>query len=185
MSVWTIGLLFFLVVTSTGNAENSGFSTPVSPISYTSTELHAFRSQSLCSTGLFNSDIPKEMRRRKRGRSGGVRRRLRARKFKPYLPSVIMGNVQSLNNKIDELCANTKFLHDFRTASLMSFTETWLNSSHTDELVNIDGFKLLRGERTAESGKKEGECVFILMNNGVTLTTRQSGDILVLTISRY
>ena len=143
-----------------------GLSTPVSPpILYTSAELHSYRGQPLCNIArLSNSDIPKEIRRRKRGRPGGVRRRMRARNYKPYLPSVIVGFVQSLNSKIDELYVNTKYLHDFRTASLMSFTKTWLNSSHTDDLVNIDGFKLLRGDRTADSGKKSGGGVCVYLN---------------------
>ena len=73
-----------------------------------------------------------------------------------YLPSVIMGNVQSLINKIDEISANVQYFHDFRTASVMSLTETWLRNSHNDALVEVDGFKLLRGDRTEESGKAGG-----------------------------
>lgn len=45
-------------------------------------------------------------RKRKRGRRGGVRQRLRRRGFRRLpLPSIILGNVQSLRNKIDELQA--------------------------------------------------------------------------------
>ena len=68
--------------------------------------------------------IPKELKRRKRGKASGIKKRLKTRKFKPFIPSIIMGNVQSLANKLDELHGNVKYMHEFRNASLMSFTET-------------------------------------------------------------
>ena len=52
--------------------------------------------------------------------------------------------MQSLINKIDEISANCKYLHEFRNASILSFTETWLADHHMDSHVSIDGFKLLR-----------------------------------------
>ena len=165
MNVFWIGLLILLLLTSSGNGENDGFSTPVRPnLSYSASELYALRDHQLCNRPpLFNSDIPDEVKPRKRGRAGGVKKRMRSRKHKPYLPSLIMGNVQSLNSKIDEICANVKYFHDYRTASILSFTETWLRTCHTDDLVNIDGFKLLRGDRTEDSGKKcgGGVCMYI------------------------
>ena len=47
----------------------------------------------------------------KRGRAGGVRKRLHSRKSKPVLPSLIMGNVQSLRNTTDELAAHVSELY--------------------------------------------------------------------------
>ena len=130
------------------------FETPVSPLTYSSDELRELNtafSRGVPTTTTIN--IPKEPNRRKRGKAGGLRRRIRACKQKPYLPSVIMGNVQSQINKIDEISANVQYFHDFRTGSVMSFTETWLRNSHNDALVEVDGFKLLRGDRTEESGE--------------------------------
>ena len=98
--------------------------TPVSPLTYSSDELRELNtafSRGVPTTTTIN--IPKELNRRKRGKAGGLRRRIRACKQKPYLPSVIMGNVQSLINKIDEISENFQYFHDFRTASVMSFTE--------------------------------------------------------------
>ncbi len=57
------------------------------------------------------------------------------RKHKPVLPSLIMGNVQSITNKTDELAANVRYMQDFRNVSVMSFTESWLNDKHQDEHV--------------------------------------------------
>ena len=76
------------------------FEMPVTPLTYSSNELRELNtafSRSIPTTTTMN--IPKELNRRKRGKAGGLRRRLRASKQKPYLPSVIMGNVQSLISK--------------------------------------------------------------------------------------
>ncbi|PIK46347.1 hypothetical protein BSL78_16796 [Apostichopus japonicus] len=75
-----------------------------------------------------------------------------------------MGNVQSLSNKIDELCANVNYLNEFRNASLMSFTETWLTEHHNDAHVSVNGFKLMRGDRTTDSGKEKGGGVCLYVN---------------------
>ncbi|PIK39885.1 hypothetical protein BSL78_23277 [Apostichopus japonicus] len=110
------------------------------------------------------ADIPKEIKKRKRGKPGGVKRRIRRQKCKPFLPTIIMGNVQSLSNKIDELCANVNYLNEFRNASLMSFTETWLTEHHNDAHVSVNGFKLMRGDRTTDSGKEKGGGVCLYVN---------------------
>ena len=78
------------------------------------------------------------------------------RKCKPYLPTVILGNAQSLCNKMDEVRANVQFSDEFRTRSLLCFSETWLNETITDTSIGVEGFILSRGDRTKESGKKQG-----------------------------
>jgi len=103
-------------------------------------------------------------RRRKRGRKGGVRARTKRRGNKLHLPSIILGNVQSLNNKVDELCARAKFLSEYRTASVLCFTETWLKSETPNNHIEPDGFSVYRADRTAESGKELGTggvCLFV------------------------
>ncbi|KAJ8020889.1 hypothetical protein HOLleu_40600 [Holothuria leucospilota] len=104
------------------------------------------------------------MRKRKRGKAGGIKKRLKRHKFKPFLPSIIMGNVQSLNNKTGELHGNVRCLQEFKNISLMSFTETWLTEVMPDECLNIEGFKLLRGDRNfdlAEKQKGRGVCLYV------------------------
>ena len=61
--------------------------------------------------------------RTKRGCCSGVNERARRRRFKPALPSIIMGNVQSLRNKPDELETCVRYLHEFREASLLCLTD--------------------------------------------------------------
>ncbi|KAJ8364456.1 hypothetical protein SKAU_G00132870 [Synaphobranchus kaupii] len=58
---------------------------------------------------VFLDNIPPELRRpvarRKRGRRGGIRNRLRRRYTRPPLPSIILSKLRSLNNKVDEIRA--------------------------------------------------------------------------------
>ena len=102
--------------------------------------------------------IPPELRkppgrRKKRGRRGGVRRRLRARHTKPPLPSIILTNLRSINNKLDEIQAYTRYCSVFREASLLCFTESWLHSSVPDSACEIEGFTLVRADRDISSSK--------------------------------
>ncbi|PIK53399.1 Anaphase-promoting complex subunit 7 [Apostichopus japonicus] len=122
-----------------------------SPIRYDSDTLRSLQSRRDQPTHNWMHSLPKEMRKRRRGKAGGVKKRQKRCKGKPFLPSIIMGNVRSLNNKIDELQANARYFQEFRDISLMSFTETWLNDNITDESMYIDGFKLLR-DRTIYPG---------------------------------
>ena len=82
--------------------------------------------------------------------------KLKKRKFRTPLPTVVFGNVRSLNNKTVELVAATKFLTEYKNCCLMCFTETWLHESVPDSHIQIDGFQLARADRTRASGKKKG-----------------------------
>ncbi len=54
-----------------------------------------------------NNDHPNNCRRRKkhRGRRAGISNRLRKRAHSPPLPSILLANVQSLENKMEDLRA--------------------------------------------------------------------------------
>ncbi|KAI3360249.1 hypothetical protein L3Q82_014566 [Scortum barcoo] len=80
-------------------------------------------------------DVPRELKRRRRGRRAGVERRARRRCYRPVLPSIIMGNVRSLPNKMDELVALTRHQRENRECSLLLFTETWLTALTPDTAV--------------------------------------------------
>lgn len=107
----------------------------------------------------------------RRGRKkGGIRARLKREKCKyRSLPSVIMANVRSLRNKIDELQANVNYMHQYRTASILAFTETWLNKNDNDDTLSIDGFGIpLRLDRDNESTGKQcggGVCLYVKLCN--------------------
>ena len=133
-------------------------------ISYSTHELRVIGVQ--CKedfTTFANSTLPKDICKRKRGKKGGVKQRLRELGCKPYLPSLILGNVRSLQNKMEELCSNVKYANEFGSASQTCFTETWWSENIADSHVNIEGFAIFRADRTNDSGKTKGGslCVFV------------------------
>ncbi len=75
-------------------------------------------------------------RRKHRGRRAGIRNRLRKRAHSPPLPSILLANVQSLDNKMDDLRARISFQRDIRDCNILCLTETWLTPSVPDNAVN-------------------------------------------------
>ena len=66
-----------------------------------------------------------------------MRTRTTKREFKPFLPTVIFGSVQPLNNKLDELHTNVQYHENVRTCSLMSFSEIWLHDKIADVSMTV------------------------------------------------
>ncbi len=91
------------------------------------------------------------------GNSAGIRNRLRKRAHSPPLPSILLANVQSLENKMDDLRARISFQRDIRDCNIICLTETWLTPSVPDtDVTPSDNFSVLRMDRTAEAGKSKG-----------------------------
>ncbi len=67
-----------------------------------------------------------------RGNSAGICNRLRKRAHSPPLPSILLANVQSLENKMDDLRARISFQRDIRDCNIICLTETWLTHSVPD-----------------------------------------------------
>ncbi|KAI4877531.1 hypothetical protein NFI96_027122, partial [Prochilodus magdalenae] len=124
------------------------------------------------------ANIPEEFwRRTHRGCRGGTkqrtgksrakRRRLMEKKgYKPRLPPLIMGNVRSLANKMDELAALAMNQREYRQCSLMCFSETWLHQDIPDDNVSVTGFQTVRADLDCtESGKRKGGGLAVLVNN--------------------
>ncbi|TWW76587.1 hypothetical protein D4764_13G0012490 [Takifugu flavidus] len=66
-------------------------------------------------------DVPPELKRRRRRRRARVERHARRKRYGPILTSIIMGNVRSLPNKMDELAALTRHQREYQ--------ECWRDSS--------------------------------------------------------
>lgn len=116
----------------------------------------------------YNFTHSKSKETRRGLKKGGVKARLRREKFKQRaLPPIILANVRSLRNKLDELqaCVNHQF--EYRTASILALTETWLNDNDDDSSLHIDGFSSpIRLDRNREcTGKQHGGGVCIYVNN--------------------
>ena len=104
---------------------------------------------------------------RKRGKRGGLLVKLRNRTTrKPPVPSIIMANIQSFWNKIDELFCRIRSQKDYRDCCVFSFSETWLTPSHPDSALQPHGFTLFRQDRDNRiTGKSQGGGVCLLINN--------------------
>ncbi len=61
-------------------------------------------------------------RKKHRGRHAGIRNRLRERAHSPSLPSILLANVQSLENKMDDLRARISFQRDIRDCNILCLT---------------------------------------------------------------
>ena len=80
---------------------------------------------------------------RRRGKKGGVRQKVRLRKYKPALPTITLSNVRSIGNKIDELRGKVRYDNEFRNSGIIGLTETWLNPSMPSQVFDILGFDMI------------------------------------------
>ncbi len=104
-------------------------------------------------------------RKKHRGKRAGIRNRLRKRAHSPPLPSILLANVQSLDNKMDDLRARISFQLDIRDCNILCLTETWLTLTVPDTAVTpSDNFSVLRMDRTAEARKTKGGGVCFFIN---------------------
>ena len=69
------------------------------------------------------------------------------------LPSILLANVQSFDNKLDEVRSRISYQRDIKNCNILCFTELWLNDDMDIQLV---GYMLHRQDRTAHSGKTRG-----------------------------
>ena len=111
-------------------------------------------------------------RRRKRGKRGGLHARLKARASRPPLPSLLLANVRSLENKLDELRARITSQREIRECCALIFSETWLSETVPDSAVQLETHSLHRGDRTAASGKMSGGGVCVYVNNSWCMDVR-------------
>ena len=99
----------------------------------------------------------------KRGRRAGVLTRFRLRSLRPPLPATVLTNARSLKNKTDELFQLMSFKREFKDASVLCITETWLDPL-TPDIVTAPGHTLFRADRCPVLSQKEkgggGELLF-------------------------
>ncbi len=115
---------------------------------------------------LRNAENKGHRRRNKKhsGNSAGIRNRLRKRAHSPPLPSILLANVQSLENKMDDLRARISFQRDIRDCNIICC----LNMAHalgSGHCCNaVWQLLCLRMDRTAEAGKSKGGGVCFMTN---------------------
>ncbi|KAK3561861.1 hypothetical protein QTP86_017474, partial [Hemibagrus guttatus] len=97
----------------------------------------------------------------KRGKRAGVRARLKTNPSWPALPSILLSNVCSLDNKLDYIRLQQTTWRDYRD---FVFTGSWLSDRVPDATIQLDGLTMFRADRnTALCGKTHGGglCVYI------------------------
>lgn len=105
----------------------------------------------------------KRKRRRYRGHRAGCLIRIRRRRVgKLPLPSILLANVQSLDNKLNEVRSQISYQRDIKNCNILCFTESWLND-YMD--IQLEGYTLHWQDRTAHSGKTRGDGLCIFVNN--------------------
>ncbi len=105
-------------------------------------------------------------RRWKRGKRAGVLVRLRRRAFRPPLPTILLANVQSLDNKLCELRARISYQRETRDCCVICLTETWMSAMVPDSAIELTGFSVHHSDRTKElTGKSRGGDVCFYINN--------------------
>ncbi len=113
---------------------------------------------------------PRKHRRcRKRGKRAGVLVRLRRRAFRPPLPTILLANVQSLDNKLCELRARISYQRETRDCYVICLTETWMSAMVPDSAIELTASPCTaRIGRKSSQGKAEvGVFVSILTTCGV------------------
>ncbi|KAK3569825.1 hypothetical protein QTP86_005842 [Hemibagrus guttatus] len=102
-----------------------------------------------------------DTKQRPSGERASIRNRLRARAHRTPLPSILLANVQSLENK-----ARVKFQRDIQDCNLLCFTKKWLNPAVPNNAIQLDEFFLVhRMDRALESGKSRGGGIYLMVNS--------------------
>ncbi|KAK0131527.1 hypothetical protein N1851_033782 [Merluccius polli] len=165
------------------------------PLAVSDNILHIPRSLRISSLQAAASGILSKKHRRKRGRRGGVQRRLRKyglrdRRRLPALPTILLSNVQSIRNKMDELEAHSRCKRDFRETCLLAFTETWLGDADPNEDLHITGFgypvRMDRSPLITNKSRGGGVCFYINERYCNTVVVREkicTPDLELLSIS--
>ena len=134
-------------------------------------------------------------RRRRRGRRGGIHRRLKNiklddRRKLPALPTVLLANMQSIRNKLDELEVWATTKREGKETCLLAFSETWLGEADRDEDLSLSGFgspfRLDRSTAITNKQRGGGVCFYVNKRYCNTVVIREklcTPDIELLTIS--
>ncbi len=115
---------------------------------------------------VWNARQRRKKRSWKRGKRAGVLVRLRRHAFRPPLPTILLANVQSLDNKLCELRACISYQRETRDCCVICLTETWMSAMVPDSAIELTGFSVHRSDRMKElTGKSRGGGICFYINN--------------------
>ncbi len=105
-------------------------------------------------------------RSRRRGKRAGILVRLRRRAFRPPLPTILLANVQSLDNKLCELWVRISYQRETSDCCVICLTETWMFAMVPGSAIKLKGFSVYLSNRTKElTGKSRGGGICFYINN--------------------
>ncbi len=108
----------------------------------------------------------RQMRRKikqKRGKYWGIWARLAANTHKPAIPTIVLANINSLDNKLDYIRLLRSTQRTVRDCCVFVFSETWLNNNVPDCAIQLDLLSCYRVARALVEGAKThggGLCVY-------------------------
>ncbi|KAK0151949.1 hypothetical protein N1851_006689 [Merluccius polli] len=91
----------------------------------------------------------RRVRKQKRGNRGGTRAKLKANPYRAPLPSILLANVRSLENKLDYLRLELTTRKEIGDCCVLIFTETWLNADVPDSAIDMEGLTTFRADRSS------------------------------------
>ncbi|XP_078249882.1 uncharacterized protein LOC144589337 [Pogona vitticeps] len=102
-------------------------------------------------------------RKKKRGCRAGVLYRLQKQTKRLPLPSLFLTNARSVANKMDDLRLQVSSSKFVKNCCMLLITETWLNPTIPNTVIDMEGFLLHRLDRDRNVGKCRGGglCVFV------------------------
>ncbi len=108
------------------------------------------------------AQLRKRRRRRKKRKKSWRSRQTETACF----PTILLANVQSLDNKLCELRARISYQRETRDCCVICLTETWMSAMVPDSAIKLTGFSVHRSDRTKElTGKSRGGGVCFYINN--------------------
>lgn len=102
--------------------------------------------------------------KQRRGKRAGINAWLRANPTTPAVPTVLLSNVRSHENKLDELRLLRESRWLWRDCCIFIFTESWLQDNISDEAVQLGGATVFRANRDAVTSSKSrggGVCIYV------------------------
>ncbi len=115
---------------------------------------------------VWNARPRRKKRSRKRGKRAGVLVRLRRRAFRPPLPTILLANVQSLDNKLCELRARISYQRETGNAALFASQKPGCLQWFQTQPSSLRASPCTASDRTKElTGKSRGGGVCFYINN--------------------
>ncbi len=107
---------------------------------------------------------PRQRIKKHHGKRAEIRNRLRKRAHSPPLLSILLTNVLSLENKMDDLRVRISFQRDIRDCNILCSSETWLMNSAPDTAVTPSDTFLFYGwtEQPRPVNTKGGGVCFMI-----------------------